>query len=303
MDRVFAETDEQLPSDWALQHPEDYIEVLRHAVPAAVEAAGIEPETVVGIGTDFTSCTILPARRDGTPLCQLDQFRARPHAYPMDRWVEAADWIVWQLCGEEVRSACPAGYKATYQDGRYPSKDYFRALNPQFADFAERKLGSVLAELGARADSLASEAAEWTGLNRGIAVAVGNVDAHVTAPAARATEPGQMVAVMGTSTCHVMVGDQLAEVPGMTELADQQRVGEHRLIALDWWNGNRSVLVDHDLRGVLIGMSLATRPEEIYRALIESTALGHARSSRHSAMQASRSPNSSPRAACSQTRC
>ncbi|MBV8992012.1 MAG: hypothetical protein JO372_25930, partial [Solirubrobacterales bacterium] len=161
----------------------------------------------------------------------------------------------------------------------------------------------------------------------GIAVAVGNVDAHVTAPAAHATEPGRMVLVMGTSTCHVMVGDELAEVPGMcgvvkgglvsgrwgyeagqtgvgdifawfvdqavppyyheqarerdlgihrylTELADQQQVGEHGLIALDWWNGNRSILVDHNLRGVLVGMSLATRPEDIYRALIESTAFG-----------------------------
>src|SRR5947209_18728420 len=82
MDRVLAETDERLPPDWALQDPQDYIEVLRHAVPAAVEEAGIDPETVVGVATDFTSCTILPTGRDGTPLCQLDEFRARPHAYP-----------------------------------------------------------------------------------------------------------------------------------------------------------------------------------------------------------------------------
>lgn len=383
MDRTLAETGEKLPADWALQDPQDYIEVLRHAVPEALERSGIEPGSVVGIGTDFTSCTIMPTRDDGVPLCRLEEFRARPHAYAklwkhhagqpqadrvtevaaergepwlnryggkissewalakalqvldqdeeiyerMARWIEAADWIVWQLCGEEVRSVCPAGYKAAYQEGRYPSKDYFEALDPRFREFAQEKLGSRLADLGKRAGSLTSTAAEWTGLMSGIAVAVGNVDAHVSVPAAQATEPGRMVAVMGTSTCHVMVGQELAEVPGMcgvvrggivpgrwgyeagqsgvgdifawfvdqavpphyheqarrrglgmhgylTELACQQQVGEHGLVALDWWSGNRSILVDHNLRGVLVGMSLATRPEDIYRSLIEATAFG-----------------------------
>jgi len=50
--------------------------------------------------------------------------------------------------------------------------------------------------------------------------------------------------------------------------------GESGLLALDWWNGNRSVLVDVDLTGLLLGMTLATRAEEIYRALIEATAFG-----------------------------
>ncbi len=50
--------------------------------------------------------------------------------------------------------------------------------------------------------------------------------------------------------------------------------GESGLLALDWWNGNRSVLVDTDLRGLLVGMTLQTTPAEIYRALIEATAFG-----------------------------
>ena len=50
--------------------------------------------------------------------------------------------------------------------------------------------------------------------------------------------------------------------------------GESGLLALDWWNGNRSVLVDVDLTGMMLGMTLLTKPEEIYRALIESTAYG-----------------------------
>jgi L-ribulokinase len=241
--------------------------------------------------------------------------------------VEAADWIVWQLCGTYVKNACTAGYKAVLQDGDYPSRDFLGALDPGFADFVEDKVRHPVAPLGGLAGTLTAEAAAWTGLPEGIAVAVGNVDAHVTAPAAQAVEPGQLVAIMGTSTCHVLSSDALGEVPGMcgvvdggivpglwgyeagqsgvgdvfgwfvdssvppayveaaaaagqsvhehlTELASRQAVGEHGLVALDWHSGNRSVLVDHELSGVVVGLTLQTRPEDVYRALIEATAFG-----------------------------
>ena len=60
----------------------------------------------------------------------------------------------------------------------------------------------------------------------------------------------------------------------LTELASGQAIGEHGLIALDWHSGNRSVLVDHELSGVVVGQTLATRPEDTYRALLEATAFG-----------------------------
>jgi len=245
----------------------------------------------------------------------------------MDHWVEAADWIIWQLSGAYVRNACTAGYKGILQDGAYPSTEFLGALNPAFASFADDKVAHEIGRLGDRAGSLTAEAARWTGLPEGIAVAVGNVDAHVTAPAAQAVEPGQMVAIMGTSTCHVMNSDVLVEVPGMcgvvdggivsglfgyeagqsgvgdifawyvanqvparytdaaasaglgiheylTSLIETQPVGGHGLVALDWHNGNRSVLVDTNLSGVVFGSTLATRTEEIYRALFEATAFG-----------------------------
>lgn len=245
----------------------------------------------------------------------------------MARWVEAADWIVWQLCGTYVRNACSAGYKGILQDGAYPSPDFLEELAPGFGDFVADKLDQPIGRLGGRAGTLTAEAAAWTGLPEGIAVAVGNVDAHVTAPAAQATGAGQMVAIMGTSTCHVMSADLLREVPGMcgvvdggivegswgyeagqsgvgdifgwfvrtgvpaeygaaaagagesvhehlTRLAETQEVGEHGLVALDWHSGNRSVLVDHELSGLVVGLTLATRPEDIYRALLEATAFG-----------------------------
>ncbi|MGC5307439.1 ribulokinase [Micromonospora zamorensis] len=362
-----------LPPDWALQNPEDYRDVLRYAVPAAVSAAGVDPAAIVGIGIDFTACTVLPTTADGIPLCEDPELRDRPHAWVKlwkhhaaqthadrinalaheraepwigryggkisaewqyakglqmleedpevyhraERFIEAADWIVWQLCGTETRNVCTAGYKGILQDGQYPSEDFLAALNPGFGDFVT-KLDGPLLPLGARAGSLTARAAAWTGLPEGIAVAVGNVDAHVTAAAAQAVEPGRLVAIMGTSTCHVVNGAQVAEVAGMcgvvdggispgawgyeagqsgvgdifgwfvehaapagvdshkrlTELAASQPVGAHGLIALDWWNGNRSLLVNHDLSGMIVGMTLATRPQDIYRALLESTAYG-----------------------------
>ena len=138
----------------------------------------------------------------------------------MERWVEAADWIVWQLCGSYVRNACTAGYKGILQDGEYPSADFLEELAPGFGGFVADKLEHPIGQLGDRAGTLTAEAAAWTGLPEGIAVAVGNVDAHVTAPAAQAVEPGQMVAIMGTSTCHVMSSDRLREVPGMCGVVD-----------------------------------------------------------------------------------
>ena len=383
MDSSLAATGEPLPPDWALQDPEDYRDVLREAVPAAMAAAGIRPAQVIGLATDFTACTVLPVTADGTPLCQVEGLAGRPHAYPKlwkhhaaqpqadrinalahergepwigryggkissewqyakglqlleedpevyrraQRWIEAADWIVWQLCGAETRNACTAGYKGIWQDGRYPSPDFLAALHPGFAGFAEGKLAHPVSPLGARAGSLTSRAAAWTGLPEGVAVAVGNVDAHVTPPAANAIEPGQMTLIMGTSTCHVMNGGKLAEVPGMCGVVDggivagrwgyeagqtgvgdifawfadhavppayhdeaarqgvsvhdllsaeaaKQPAGAHGLLALDWLNGNRSVLTDHRLAGVVAGLTLATRAPDIYRALIESTAFG-----------------------------
>ncbi len=258
----------------------------------------------------------------------LQLFEEDPEVYAlMDHWIEAADWIIWQLSGVYKKNICTAGYKAIYQDGAYPSVDYLAALNPGFANFVSEKVEHEIADLGAAAGYLTEEAAQWTGLPVGIVVAVGNVDAHVTAAAAQATHSGQMVAIMGTSTCHVMVSDNFSEVPGMcgavlggivpekwgyeagqsgvgdifawfvnnfvdagyhsaaktagvdmhtylSNLAQSRATGSHGLVALDWQGGNRSTLVDHQLSGVIVGLTLATKPEEVYQAIVESTAFG-----------------------------
>ncbi len=382
--------DEKLPDgtslgiDWALQHPQDYLDVFRETIPAVMKKAGVKAEDVIGVGTDFTACTMLPVTADGTPLCFIDKYKANPHAWiklwkhhaaqddanrlnsvaeergetflkryggkissewlipkimqiadeapeiydAADRFIEAADWVIWQLTGKEMRNTCTGGYKAIWHKHEgYPSNDFFRALNPKMEKLADEKLSRTLYSVGTRAGGITPEAAKLTGLKAGTAVAVGNVDAHVSVPAVGITSAGKMLAIMGTSTCHMLLGEKEKTVPGMcgvvedgiiegffgyeagqscvgdhfqwfaenctpaaykeeadrrgidlhallTEKASALNPGESGLVALDWWNGNRSVLVDVDLTGMIVGMTLATRPEEIYRALIEATAYG-----------------------------
>ena len=384
IDEVLPGTDIELPHDFALQNPADYIEVLRVTIPAVLQEAGVDAQDVIGMGTDFTACTMLPIDAAGTPLCQKPEWRdnayawikiwkhhaAQPEANRLneiaeergegwlqryggkissewlvpkiwetlnkapevyqaaDRFIEAADWIVLQLTGQERRNSCTAGYKAIWNKREgYPGEEFFAALDPRLGDVVDTKLSREIYALGQRAGGLTPEMAELTGLRPGTAVAIGNVDAHVSVPAATVVEPGRMVIIMGTSNCHMVLGTKEHMVPGMCgvvedgiiagfqgyeagqscvgdhfawfvkncapaayhseaeargidlhqlleDKAAQQKPGEHGLLALDWWNGNRSVLVDVDLTGMLLGATLATRAEDIYRALIEATAYG-----------------------------
>ena len=374
----------RLPSDWALQDPADYLQALGHTIPAVLREAGVSPDDVIGVGTDFTACTVLPVKADGTPLCFLPQWKDEPHAYvklwkhhaaqdkanrlnaiaeergeaflaryggkissewaipklwqildeapevyeAMDRFIEAADWIVWQLTGVETRNSCTAGYKEIWskRDG-YPPEDFFAALDERLRHVVDEKLSRTITPLGKKAGEITQKAAGLTGLNPGTAVAVGNVDAHVCVPAVGIDGPGKLLAIIGTSTCHILMGEEERKVPGMCgvvadgvmpgyfgyeagqscvgdhfawfvdnclpaayqedakakgvnihtylrQKAQQRKPGESGLLALDWFNGNRSVLVDVDLTGLILGMTLQTKPEDIYRALIEATAYG-----------------------------
>ncbi|MHB8652881.1 MAG: ribulokinase [Terriglobia bacterium] len=252
-----------------------------------------------------------------------------PDVYELtDRFIEAADWIVWQLTGEEKRNSCTAGYKAMWVKGRgFPAPDFFGALHPRMRTVIGTMVPETYYALGQRAGGLTPYWAKATGLRAGTPVSIGNVDAHVAVPACTVTSPGSLVMIMGTSICHLLLGKERQMVEGMCGTvedgvvpglwgfeAGQSAVGdifawffengvpEHAardarkqkaslahwlekraaalkpgqsgLLALDWWNGNRSILVDADLTGVLLGMRLATKPEEIYRALMEATAFG-----------------------------
>ncbi|MBC7188241.1 MAG: ribulokinase [Calditrichaeota bacterium] len=373
----------KLGDAWALQHPGDWLHALEQIVPRALREAKVGPEQVVGIGVDFTSCTVLPTAADGTPLCLREEFAAQPHAWPKlwkhhaaqpeaddinhlasqrgepflaryggkissewlfpkalqilreapevyqaaSRIIEGGDWLVWYLTGEEKRSACQAGYKALWdKQAGYPSHDFFAALDPRFANVVSEKLSTSIYPVGTRAGALRAEVAQRLGLRAGTPVGVAIIDAHSAVLGTGVAEPGKMVLVLGTSTCHMVLGPKVSAtgiagivedgiVPGyvgyesgqaavgdifawyvrhhlpaelqeeakrngldpykvLEQRAARLRPGQSGLLALDWWNGNRSILMDAELSGLIVGFTLASRPEEVYRALVEATAFG-----------------------------
>ncbi|MBQ8359166.1 MAG: ribulokinase [Oscillospiraceae bacterium] len=372
-----------LPAHYALQHPEDYMLVLKTAVQEAIAKAGISPEEVAGLGIDFTSCTILPVDSQGTPLCLHPEYADEPHAYvklwkhhaaqaeadeinalatargeewlaayggkvssewvlpkvlqilreapgvygDTARFMEAADWVVSALIGEEIHGNSFAGYKALYYKDDYPSNDFMTALDGGLDGIIGTKLSRKVVDVSAAAGVLCEKGAMLTGLPVGIAVAVPQIDAHAAMPALQITDAGELMLIMGTSSCHIVnskAGDNIKGVCGwvkdgvipglytyeagqaavgdvfdwfvknqtpaaykeeadrrgislhtlLTEKAERLAVGENGLIALDWFNGNRSVLDDSELSGLILGLTLRTKPEDIYRALLEATAFG-----------------------------
>ena len=80
---------DQLPSgvalqaDWALQHPQDYVDGLRAVVAESLKQSGVDAKDVIGVGIDFTSSTSLPVDQAGCPLCLKTEFAADPYAWPM----------------------------------------------------------------------------------------------------------------------------------------------------------------------------------------------------------------------------
>ena len=368
-----------------MQDPLDYLEAIRQTVPAVLKKSGVDPADVVGLGIDFTSCTILPTLADGTPLMALPEWGAQPHAWvklwkhhaaqpQADRINETArarfepwlaryggkyssEWFfskalqILEEAPEVYRAAeraargrrlggvathpgsrratpAPPGTRRSFRKASIRQKTISQPLHPDFADIVDEKMSREFAQLGERAGGLTKTWAEATGLSEGVAVAVANVDAHVTAPAVKATEPGVMVMIMGTVDLRRDVEREVARgrghvrrgrkrhsspvctatrrgragwatsSPGSWSTRCRKRTttrrtrrdwiftaissakplprasASHGLLALDWWNGNRSTLVDAELSGLIVGMTLSTRAPDIYRALIEATAYG-----------------------------
>ncbi|MBR6514176.1 MAG: ribulokinase [Clostridia bacterium] len=384
MDEYLCDSDIKLPSDYALQHPLDYIDVIEYCIPKIIKDTGVHKSDIIGIGVDFTSCTVIPTYGDGSPLCLSQEFNNVPDAYvklwkdhsslpyankltelaktkgydfiqryggaissewlipkiwhildnspdvykSAEYFIEAADWIVWQLTGIQARSSCTCGYKAMWHHSEgYPQSSFFEMLDPKFSDLLSNKLNAPILPLGTKVGRLTEYWADKLGLSTDTAVAVGNIDGHATVPALKVTKPGQLLMILGTSACFMTLDQRELEVreiagyvkdgmiPGfygyeagqacmgdhfawfiknmmpyeykleaqrlgksdivhMFDLAADLNPGENGLIALDWWNGNRALPCKEGLCGTIIGMNLSTKPEHIFRALVEATAFG-----------------------------
>ncbi len=373
----------KLGRNWALQHPQDYIDAIEFTVTQIIKDSKVNKDEIIGIGVDFTSCTLLPVDETYTPLCFNEEYKNEPNAYVKlwkhhsaqkyakmitekaternEKWldyyggkissewaipkiwqildespeiygkaykfVEAADWIVLLLTGNETNSLCSTGYKYFWNKATgFPSKEFFKALDIRLENVTE-KIGNNIFPLCKEAGKINDYGQKLTGLSKKTSVATGIIDAHAFLPAAKVCEEGKMLSIIGTSNCHMLLSKSCKIIKGISgvvkdgilpgfygyeagqccvgdhfqwfienclpkeyfEEAEKENIsihkylrkkcenikpGESGLIALDWWNGNRSVLDDSDLSGVIIGLTLQTKPEDIYRALIEATAFG-----------------------------
>ena len=374
-----------LPPDFALQHPQDYLDALEVTIRELMAQTGCPAESVIGIGIDATSCTVLPLAKDGSPLCFTEKYSSEPQAYikmwkhhgaaafaerlsaaaeavcpdtpkkfggnisaesffpklwevferapelysEMDEYMEIDDWLVYNLTGQRTRNSCAAGYKAYYNGAGagYPPEELFRTAGFQLGHSVTEKTPSPVIPIGTKAGGLLPEMAEKLHLLPGTPVAAGLLDAHVGVPAAGIASPGHMLMIMGTSACQLLLGTEQETVSGicgavkngilpdyigyeagqssvgdlfdwfirncvpthyyencaaqntdihtyLSKLAEKKKTGETGLLALDWLNGNRSILCDYDLSSLLVGLNMQTAPEDIYRALIEATAFG-----------------------------
>ena len=328
------------------------------------------------IWVDFTSCTMLPAKQDGTPLCltdplsgemlawpklwkhhgahtqterinelarsrnekwldryggiiglewffpkMLETLEKAPHVYDAaDVWLEAGDWLVWQLVGGDAknlpRSTCQAGYKAMWHhaDG-YPSSDFFAALHPRMEHVVEEKLPGRFLSPGQSAGGLTDSMAKNLGLRSGIPVSAAIIDAHAGVPGPGAADPGTLATVMGTSSCHMLNAIEERSVPGvagvveggilpgffgyetgqaavgdafdwlrrttghenfdeLTRLAESLPPGAEGVLAIDWFNGCRTPLMDGSLTGAFVGLTLNHGAHHMYRAVMEASAFG-----------------------------
>ena len=371
-------------ADCALQHPQDYIDALSFTVKEVTKQGGATPEQILGIGIDFTACTVLPVDKDFVPLCFYDEYKNIPYAYAKlwkhhaaekqakritelakseqvdwldgfggtvssewllpkiletievtpeiyeaaEYFVEAGDWLTWLLTGKTVRSACMAGFKGLWRDKvGYLDEEFLKKIHPKLEKIYQTKLTGEVLPAGSFAGRLCPRGTELLGLGASTAVSIPVIDAHSALVAAGIAEAGKMMLIIGTSCCHIVLDKEDYAISGLfgkvgnglipnyvayeggqgcvgdlfdwfikncvpakyAEEAKQKELsvfdflelkareigaGENKVFALDWWNGNRTPYNDSSLSGSLFGLTLSTKPEEIYLALIESVAFG-----------------------------
>ena len=244
----------------------------------------------------------------------------RTHSEQRGRFHTAAehcDLVTGVLCGvrdsdELARSVCAMGHKWMWnrQLGGLPSEDFLASVDPLLAGLRERLQGRYLTA-GTVAGTLCGEWAHRLGLAAGIPVSAGALDAHWDAVGV-GCRPGDVVNVIGTSTCIMALAETARPIPGVSGVVEGSiypdmvgieaglsavgdlfeaiarragssvsalagklqghSAGQTGLIRLVWDNGDRSVLVNAKLTGITFGWRLNHTAEDELFAAIEGTA-------------------------------
>ncbi len=259
----------------------------------------------------------------------LETAKKAPEVYrDADMFLEAGDWLSYQITGNKKHSLPFTAYKSLWNENNgYPSNEYFKNLHPSLDGVIGTKISESISKVGEKFGLLNEYGSKLTGLPIGLPVATTMPDAHVSMSALNITKEGELIIIIGTSSCHIVHSKEEKSVSGicgyvkggvipdiytyeagqsgvgdifdwfvknnlpynyfkeaeerkinphalLREKASRLKAGESGLITLDWLNGNRSTLDDGELSGLILGLTLRTKPEEIYRAFLESTAFG-----------------------------
>ena len=231
--------------------------------------------------------------------------------------LEHCDMVAAVLCGitdpsAVPRSVCAMGHKWLWNEslGGLPPEEFLCAVDPLLGGVRD-KLGGEYRTSNRLAGHLSSEWAQKLGLRAGIPIPVGAFDAHWDAIGAGVQE-GDVVNVIGTSTCIIAIAKDADCVPGvcgvvngsvhpdyvgveaglsavgdifeaiarragrgvkeLSQGLDEYRAGQTGLLRMAWDNGDRTVLVNPNLGGVTLGWNLAHEPRDELFAAIEGTA-------------------------------
>ena len=214
--------------------------------------------------------------------------------------------------GDLKRSVCAMGHKWMWNPkwGGLPPEEFLVAVDPLFAG-VRAKLGGEYLTSNHLAGRLSAEWAKKLGLRAGIPIPVGAFDAHWDAIGSNIRE-GDVVNVVGTSTCIIAMAREAQLVPGvcgvvpgsvhpaytgieaglsatgdifdavarraqttvavLSEGLDAYKAGQTGLLRLSWDNGDRTVLVNPELGGVTLGWNLVHTAQDELFAAIEGTA-------------------------------
>ena len=130
--------------------------------------------------------------------------------------MEAGDWIVNRLTGENVRSNCGLGFKSFWESSTGFHYDLFDKVDDNLSDIVRTKVEAPIVSIGESVGTVSTEMAHKLGLSPETVVSPFIIDAHSSLLGIGAEKDKEMTMVMGTSTCHLMLNKEQHKVPGIS---------------------------------------------------------------------------------------